>query len=722
MMDFVQMTYYLIIVLAVLLCYFQRAGRSSPSDSDVKIEAMSGSTRQSGVDTKDEEGIDLFKDLYHKLQNLENFPEVLPGARKLLRSIIDQGVLLARYKSPARSILHIEKFDPSKLEQLLAAECKDTMDSWEAYVRRREAGPGRESFVDREAAVNWLKSLAPLNYIDGAWLCRIHKITIPFALRGVTKHAWQTYSEEMGDGDLEKNNVFIYRNLMQEIGAALPAGDSVDFTHPRHGMNDGSAWKGATAQLLVSLFPNDFLPEILGFNLHFEALTTNSLRAMKELAEFGISAYYFTLHISIDNADSGHSAMALATIVQFMDLVRETGMMDYDEAWRHIQAGYLLSQSFDGNETVQMFEAKVADMLQNKASLARKLHCTSRVRIGRRSLSDWFVSGWGNNNNKGNDDNDEDWKHEFLAALADAKPWVHRGNSGKSLLMRELAWKGRMFGAFTDSEIELLRTWIDSLKTGDADSGKPYLAPVEEYKTGKTTFLPSRQDAAVFHPALPPQQERPRSEQCGNELIQRPPIKVSRVRLDVLLPLWFAHPCLLEGTASSPHQMATRLASQILRILLAESSYKLETSGVAGMDEQLFANTSPDLVALGLEIVRRHKLPEPTCLGDVLGEPNVNASDAITFAYTMLSWAMRPMANGMFLLGLARAFLDLEVLVASSDELLARRDREALQQMIERKKVCFEACLNELKPDAHKCREVVAGYEYGRTEIEKVLG
>ena len=505
MIDFVQMAYYLVVILAALLYYFQRGYRSSPFDNDVKAEATSGSTRQSRVDTNNGEGIDLFKDLYYKLQNLENFPEILPGARKLLRSIIDQGVLLARYKAPVRSILHIEKFDPSKLEQLLAAEFQDTMDSWEAYVHRREAGSGRESFVDREAAVQWLKGLGPLNYIGGAWLCRVHKITTPFALRGVTKNAWQTYSEEMGDGDLEKNHVFIYRNLMQEIGAALPAGDSVDFTHPRHGMNDESAWKAATAQLLVSLFPNDFLPEILGFNLHFEALTTGSLRAMKEPAEFDISAYYFTLHISIDNADSGHSAMALATIVRFMDLVRETGMMDYDEAWRRIQAGYLLSQSFDGHETVQMFETKVADMLQNKASLARKIHCTSRVRIGQRSLSDWFVSGWRDNNDKGNDDNDEDWKHEFMAALADAKPWVHRGNYSKSLLMRELAWKGKMFGAFTDSEVELLRTWIDSLKTGDADSGEPYLAPVEEYNTGKTTFAPSRQDAAVFHPALPPQ-------------------------------------------------------------------------------------------------------------------------------------------------------------------------------------------------------------------------
>lgn len=722
MVDFMKMAYYLVIILAVLLYFFQRRYKSLPFDSHVKVEATLGSTRRSRVDTKNEEGIDLFKDLYYKLQNLENFPEVLPGARKLLRSILDQGVLLARYKAPARSILHIEKFDPSKLERLLEAEFQETMDSWEAYARRRELGSGRESFVDRKAAINWLKSLAPLNYIDGAWLCRVHKITTPFALRGVTKNAWQTYSEEMGDGDLEKNHVFIYRNLMQEIGAALPAGDSVDFTHPRHGMNDESAWKAATAQLLVSLFPNDFLPEILGFNLHFEALTMGSLRAMKELAEFGISAYYFTLHISIDNADSGHSAMALATIVRFMDIVRETGMMDYDEAWRRIQAGYLLSQSFDGNETVQMYEAKVADMLQNKASLARKIHCTSRVRIGQRRLSDWFVSGWGSNDNKGDDHNEEDWKDEFLAALADAKPWVHRGNSDKSLLMRELAWKGRMFGAFTDSEVGLLRTWIDSLKTGDADSGKPYLAPVEEYETGKTTFAPSRQDAAVFHPALPPQQERPRSEDYGHELIPRPPIKVSQVRLDVLVPLWFTHPCLLEGTANSPHQMATRLASQILQILRAESGYKLETSGVAGMDEQLFADTSPDLVALGLEIVRRHKLPEPTCLGDVLGEPSVSASDAITFAYTMLSWAMRPMANGMFLLGLARAFLDLEVLVASSDDLLARREREVLQQMIERKSVSFEACLNELKPDVQKCREVVAGYEYGRTEIEKVLG
>ena len=83
-------------------------------------------------------------------------------------------------------------------------------------------------------------------------------------------------------------------------------------------------------------------------------------------------------------------------------------------------------------------------MLQNKASLARELHCTSRVRIGQRRLSDRLVSGWGRTDNKGNDHNEEEWKDKFLAALADARLWLYRGNSGKSLPMRELAWKGRM--------------------------------------------------------------------------------------------------------------------------------------------------------------------------------------------------------------------------------------------------------------------------------------
>ena len=704
--------------------YLPRGRKSLSLNSESRVEIVPTPTKcpRSNTTKKKKEDISQFKDMYYKLQNLEQFPEVLPEAHRLLRSILDENLLLARYKSASkRSILHIEHFDREKVEQFVAAEFQDCMDDYEAYINRRKAKGAREFFPTREDGIKWLKNLAPLNLIDGAWICRIHKITTPFFLRGVTKDAWQTYSEEMGDGDLDKNHVFLYQRLMDNIGANLPAADSPDFVDPKHGMDDAGVWKASTAQLLVSLFPNEFLPEILGFNLHFEQLTMGTLKCIKELPEFKIDPEYFTLHVSIDNCNSGHSAMALATVDRYLRIVRETGLMDADEAWRRIQAGFILSANIDSEETVSILERQVADMLQKKARVARKLHCTSRARIGQRSLSDWFASREDSNSSKSS--NEEGWEREFLDALADAKPWVHRGNSGKSLLMRELAWKGRMFGAFTDNEVELVRTWIDSLETGDADTDKTYTAHVGDLEREKDVFAPSKMDAAVFHPAFPPQQPLANCEDYDHEFTSRAPLNFDRVQLEALLPIWFAHPCLLENTVNSPFRMAAPLTSQILRILRAESGYKPESDGVAGMDEQLFASTSPDVIAIGLAIAKKHDLPQPACIADVLNQPNADASGSIAFAYNMLSWAMRPQENCAFLVGLARAFLDLEVYVANSEDILPRKERDALQAMISRKTPAFEACLSVLQTDQDQdqLRKFVAGYEGGRAEIEKVL-
>ena len=715
MMEYIHMSPFLVIILAFLLFCLHSWLRSSSLDRIVKDHAPSEPVRKSKVDPRSVERVKLFKDVYYKLQNLEDFPEILPAAKRLLLSLLEQGLLLEQYRPRARSILELKEYDPVALDNFLETERHDVLDEFESYVRRREAGSGPVLFKTLEEASQRLKRNAPLNYIDGAWLCHIHKVTTPFALRGVTRVAWQTFSEELGDGDLQKNHVLLYRDLLRSVGVVLPDGDSADFIHPRHGMDDEQSWKSAVGQLLISLFPNAFLPEILGFNLHFESLATADLKAAKELPEFGISPYYYALHISIDNADSGHSAMALAAITQLMDLIRETGLMDYQETWRRIQGGYLLSQSLNESETVHLYEEKLAEMLYRKTKLAHKIHCTSRARISQRTLSTWSSLPWSNDNDDG-----DSWKGGFLAALADSKPWVYRGDSSKSLLMRELSWKGRMFGAFTHSEVELMRIWIDSLKNKDAEPGESYWRFAGAYGTEAKMVTPSRQDVVVAHQVFPLQREWCRSK--VHSFVPRAPIMAPQVRLDALLPLWFVHPCLLENMVSSPYRTATSLASKILQILRAELGYMAENSGIAGMDEQLNAGYSPDLIALGLEIVRRHKLPEPTCLGDVLGEPKGDMTDATELAYTLLSWSMRPMKNGAFLLGLARAFLDLEVWVVSSDALLGKKSRVALQRIIERKAVAFEACLSELKEDEAKCRDFVGGYDLGRIEIEKVLG
>jgi len=115
---------------------------------------------------------------------------------------------------------------------------------------------------------------------------------------------------------LSKNHISIYRQLLQDVGIELPSSNDISSIHHSHGMLDPQTCKTSVGHLLISLFPNDFLPEIPGFNLHLERLSTQTLKASRELPELGIPRDYFSLHVSIDNAHSGHSAIALVIMNQ----------------------------------------------------------------------------------------------------------------------------------------------------------------------------------------------------------------------------------------------------------------------------------------------------------------------------------------------------------------------------------------------------------------------
>ncbi|KUL82857.1 hypothetical protein ZTR_09197 [Talaromyces verruculosus] len=634
-----------------------------------------------------------YQSLYYKLQNVEYFPEVLPSARAELLSLLSEAISAER--------------------------------QWKAYNQRRASGRGLELFTSREAAKDWLKQRAPLKYVDGAWLGHVHKITTPFVLRRITKAAWQVLSEELGDGDLQRHHVYLYRRLLESVGINLPHGYAAEFTDSRHGMLSTWAWKAAVSQLLISLFPNEFLPEILGFNLHYELISLESLKASKELSEFKISGYYFVLHVSIDNADSGHTAMALSTVINYLELIEGLGLMDVQEAWRRIQAGYLLSKNLGednlGNEELENAtatvttareqssdnnavglttqESDIVNMMLLKANVSREIHCTN--------------------------------------AFADASPWVQRGNSGKSMLIKELSWGGKMFGAFTDAEVRRLRTWIDRLPVSDED--KAYQAYSQAVgRTGSKCPGLSPQpfsDVAVHHPVLLPipahwlPEYGAVSHPPSGNMVFSPnsPIKIKELSsILALLALWFSHASLLENSVNVPFKTATRLGTAVIRILRAEYAFPPETAGVAGMDEQR-QPSGFSLIDIGLEMARsrqarQSKFAEPTTLKDVLLQ--AGNSQAATFAYDMLSLAQRPTEHQGLLMGLARAFLDLEVWVAGLHATLelSPGSTEALQKIIVRKRIGFQQALDELGTMPVELGEFCRGYALGRTGIQIALG
>lgn len=664
------------------------------------------------------EEMQLHKDLYHKLQNLEHHSEVLLEAKDLLISLFSE-TLTSACKEPDSGILRLKHYTQEHLAAFLQREQDEIMHQWEQYMARRWAGAPTEMFRDREEAKWWLKQVAPVKYVDGAWLGHVNKITTPFALRRVTKDAWQVLSEELGDGDLSKNHVHVYRELMKEIGSELPEGDTADFVHPGHKMDEPRVWKAAIAQLLISLFPYEFLPEILGFNLHYEGITLETLKAAKELEELKLNAYYFMLHISIDNADSGHTAIAMHTVTEYISHVENThGSAAAQDVWKRVQAGYILSEQLPTTPdcltmktpAIHLFpnsesERDVLQVFHAKAPVAHKIHCSSRLKIGRRTLVDWL---------KPEDFASRRWQIDFLNDLANTKRWVRKGDGHRSKLVQELSWPGKMFGSFTQTEVEIVRRWIDSLGAPDATS---YWSFVGRTKTPADRIY-QNQDIRVDYPVFSPISD----EHLSLSSIVAPPLPfptldstittAAGLSLAKVLPLWFTHPCLLESFICIPAQTATHIGSSVTRLLRAQYGFDAEGPGVAGMDE-VRRPKSLGLVDLGLEMMSRSELPAPSCLQDVL------QTWPSKFALLMLHLSMRPRRNMGLLLGLACAFVDLHDVVASSTLLLSTASREALQQIARRERECLKVCLDDLRDhDGQKYHEVCRGFFLGRKEIE----
>ncbi|KAM0739386.1 hypothetical protein ACQRIT_007123 [Beauveria bassiana] len=512
--------------------------------------------------------------MFFQLQNLEDYPEVLEPARQELLAMFSHALSVALTEEPAyrnsnssSSILSLETYSAEAMSLFLRDAHERTLSGWSDYLERRKQGHGPELFASAEQAKDWLVQQAPVKFVDGAWLGHVHKITTPFAFRSVTKHAWQVLSEELGDGDPDKHHVTLYRKLLESIGRPLPSGHSAEFVQAsewKQASENHGIWESAVAQLAISLFPNEFLPEILGFNMHYEQVRLDTMQVAHELAHYGIDPYYFLIHISIDNADSGHTAMASHAVVQYLDILREMeGEAAVRHAWKRIQVGHVLSQTLGcypcsstaklGPESLQVLPSalgtQVLGIFKTKASVSRGIHYRSRARIGPYALHEWLEETMRVEANE----------LDLLRALSRAKPWVVAGDSKKSLLVRELSWGGRMFGAFTKNEVTTICQWVDALKP-ESDS-LLYWKFTQRKPVTSREAVAELQDPASHHP-------------------------------------------LLENTINTPSRTADPVHLSILRLLRAQAGFGIESDIVAGMDE-VRRDFCTSLVDIGLELTQK---------------------------------------------------------------------------------------------------------------------
>lgn len=662
--------------------------------------------------------LEFYKELFFKLQNLEEFPDTIPTGRKIFLLLLSQA-LKDHVEAPhTSSILSIKHFDEKDLARCLQDHQDKVTRQYHEYINRRQSGGPRELFNSKQVAEDRLREVAPLKLVDGAWLGHFNKITMPFPLRPIIKRTWQVFTEELGNGNREQHHVKIFEDLLRVFEPDLPSPTTKVILHPRYRLGSLKYWRAATGQLLISLFPHEFVPEILGFNMHFEMLQLDTMQAAKELPEVQLNPYYFLLHVSIDNNHSGHAAMAMTSVVDYIQHLAETeGEVAAEMGWKRVQAGYVLSEwlSQKGNQATNILpqlnsdssarlESKVLAIFGSKTQAAHRLHCGSRVKIGGRLLTDWL--------------NPEafrakEWQQEFIRCFSTCKPWIYPGDSQKSRLVQELKWGGKMYGSFTKNEVETLELWIDSLTNNRFPFYHSFIGPITHSKCQKANEPGANKRAklvrAVSGEDVPIACLLPKGPlvKCTGDL-------TANLNLSALLPLWFTQCCLFESFVYAPGRTTDTIGCAMIRFLRAQSGFDKDHLIVTGIDS-ICSGDNKGIIEFGLEITRRASLPVPHDLHSLLSRwPS-------EFATTMLKAASSPIRNFGLLLGMAMAFLELQDMVSefSNPSLLCSKSRMRLGSLARKQYQCLQICLQEIPDGDKRHADFNHGYGVAKAEISK---
>ncbi|HGM5578929.1 TPA: iron-containing redox enzyme family protein [Pseudomonas putida] len=316
--------------------------------------------------------------------------------------------------------------DPARLPDWAAAHAQRVASEHAAYLEHRRQGAPRRYFDNRAHALWFLQQVAPTKAVDGAWLHGTLWHWRDPRFHGLIR----TFLEELGDGDLRCNHVLIYQRLLSRLGclqgAPLPA----------------ARYLQGSLQLALGQHCGRFLPEVIGYNLGYEQPPLHLLITTHELAELGIDAHYFQLHVTIDNAASGHARRALES---FTDLAVDQGPAFYERV-RH---GYRLNDlGIDTPSLIASFDlqAELLGTLERKRLYGQCMH-SDRCRLQGRTINQWLAEPGA--------------MPGFLDALQ-AQGWIKRHSDPRqsrfwSLIEGPVA---AMFGVFDAYEKQLWHDWI----------------------------------------------------------------------------------------------------------------------------------------------------------------------------------------------------------------------------------------------------------------------
>lgn len=634
--------------------------------------------------------LDLDKQLYHELQNLEYYPSALLVAYNRLLSLFDAAIDKARTSSTSNILTGVPTFSEQALNEFLDTDYSNVCARYKAYLERRKTGSPRELFPDFEYAKYWLRAAAPVKYVDGAWLGGIHRITAGLTHRPYTKSAWQIFSEELGDGDIEKNHASLYRKLLESIDADdIGTGDSEEFILSHYNMNNESqVWTGAITQLSISLFPELFLPEILGFNMCYESLPLYLLITIYELRELNIDPYYFILHVSIDNKHSGHAAIGKNAVLEYM---KSLPFEEQNTVWKRVQAGFILASELPNNPAPRSdLDRAVEKLFGEKTMAAHSLHAICSAKIGGqkgKTLSDWL-----------NPSQYPLHSLVFLRALANSR-WIVRGKPEKSKLIRELKWGGRMFGAFTINEVAILESWIRELTQYDIrmERTKTY-----ELFTGVATKLPNIEltDKLADIIARP---SAPRRQLDHFEPLVTSSLLPVENKDHAILSLLSVSSVPFEYLPSLPAKCTSSYGMMAVKCLRALHGFLPESDVCAGMDE-----VTSNVPALGVTEIGRI----------ALGSINESVCEFVEY---ILCLSAHPEKNQAILVGLQYGFIEYVFEACKQLGTASAIELKKLEEIHDRCQSSINAFIEEKKNDTNWLACMTKGQKAVQNLVSQIM-
>ena len=387
--------------------------------------------------------------------------------------------------------------DPTTWHDWVAAHCADVARQYADYLQQRKAGGPRQFFRSKAQALYFLQAVAPTKLVDGAWLSGLLTQWQDPRFAGLLS----TYLEELGEGNPAQNHVVIYRKLLAD-----------------HDLQDNNAiaderYLQGALQLALGIGGMDYLPEVIGYNLGYEQLPLHLLISSYELSELGIDPYYFTLHVTIDNASTGHAQKAVQAALDLLPLTADRG-----EFLRRVSLGYRLNDLGQGSRAIIEgfdLEHELLAMLERKRPFGQHMH-SDYCRFEGQTVNQWLAA--------------PEQLPGFLQAMQN-KGWIKRNEDPQaSRFWQLIAGDGAaMFGVFSAYEKQLLHDWIAGSWTA------PHAAkPIRRHTQTSTAAVVPEQDLDV--------------QQLLATLQGQNPVEQMATLLPWLAPARHAHPAGLLAT------------------------------------------------------------------------------------------------------------------------------------------------------------------------------